>query len=136
MAQEKREHVEVIKGNGIERRQRVVETAPTGRRVFVARFSQFLWLVIAVIVILLAVRFAFVLIAANAATGFVNFIYQVTDPLVRPFANIVNTPGIDMGAIIGIFVYMIVGWLIITLFRLVFADTNRTRQVTQVDVER
>ena len=136
MAQEKRERVEVIKGNGIERRQRVVETAPTGRRVFVARFSQFLWLVIAVIVILLAIRFAFVLIAANAATGFVNFIYQVTDPLVRPFANIVNTPGIDMGAIIGIFVYMIVGWLIITLFRLVFSDTNRLRQVTQVDVER
>ncbi len=136
MAQEKREHIEVIQGNGIERRQRVVETAPSGRRVFVARFSQFLWLVISVIVILLAIRFAFVLIAANAATGFVNFIYQVTDPLVMPFKNIVNTPGIDMGAIIGIFVYMIVGWLIITLFRLVFSDTNRLRQTTQVDVER
>ena len=136
MAQEKRERVEVIHGNGIERRQRVVETAPTGRRVFVARFSQFLWLVVSVIVILLAIRFAFVLISANAATGFVNFIYQVTDPLVMPFKNIVNTPGIDMGAIIGIFVYMIVGWLVITLFRLAFADTNRVRQVTQVDVER
>ena len=136
MAQEKRERIEVIRGNGIERRQRVVETAPTGRRIFVARFSQFLWLVVSVIVILLAIRFAFVLIAANAATGFVNFIYQVTDPLVMPFKNIVNTPGIDMGAIIGIFVYMIVGWLIITLFRLVFADTNRLRQTTQVDVER
>ncbi len=136
MAQEKRERIEVIQGNGIERRQRVVETAPTGRRVFVARFSQFLWLLVSVIVILLAIRFAFVMIAANAATGFVNFIYQVTDPLVMPFKNIVNTPGIDMGAIIGIFVYMIVGWLIITLFRLVFADTNRLRQTTQVDVER
>ncbi len=32
MAQEKRERVEVIRGNGIERRQRVVETAPSGRR--------------------------------------------------------------------------------------------------------
>src|SRR3954469_743591 len=136
MAQEKRERVEVIKGNGIERRQRVVETAPTGRRVFVARFSQFLWLLVSVIVILLALRFAFVMINANAATGFVNFIYQATDGLVSPFKNIVSTPGFDMASIIAIFVYMIVGWLIITLFRLIFADTNRTRQVTQVDVER
>ncbi len=135
MAQEKRERVEVIRGDGIERRQRVVETAPTGRRVFVARFTQFLWLIVSVIVILLAIRFVFVIINANAATGFVNFIYQVTEPLVMPFKNIVNTPGLDMGAIIGIFVYMIVGWLIITLFRLAFADTNRLRQVTQVDVE-
>ena len=136
MAQEKRERIEVIKGDGIERRQRVVETAPSGRRVFVARFTQFLWLVVSVIVILLGIRFAFVLISANAATGFVNFIYQVTDPLVLPFKNIVVTPGFDIGAIIAIFVYMIVGWLIITLFRLIFSDTNRLRQVTQVDVER
>lgn len=136
MAQQKRERIEVIHGNGIERRQRVVETAPTSRSVFVSRFSQFMWLVVSVVVILLALRFAFVMIAANAATGFVHFIYQVTDPLVSPFRNIVNTPGIDMGAIIAIFVYMIAGWLIITLFRLVFADTNRVRQVTQVDVER
>jgi len=136
MAQQKRERIEVIHGNGIERRQRVVETAPTSRSVFVSRFSQFMWLIVSVVVILLALRFAFVMIAANAATGFVHFIYQVTDPLVSPFRNIVNTPGIDMGAIIAIFVYMIVGWLIITLFRLVFADTNRLRQTTQVDVER
>ena len=135
MAQEKRERIEVIQGEGIERRQRVVETAPSGRRVFVARFSQFLWIVVSVIVALLAIRFAFVLISANAATGFVNFIYQVTDPLVSPFKNIVNTPGFDMGAIIAIFVYMIVGWLIITLFRLIFSDTNRLRHTTQVDVE-
>jgi len=136
MAQEKRERVEVIRGDGIERRQRIVETAPTGRHVFVSRFTQFLWLIVSVIVILLALRFAFVLISANAATGFVHFIYQVTDPLVGPFRNIVNTPGFDMGAIIAIFVYMIVGWLIITLFRLLFADTNRLRHVSQVDVER
>jgi uncharacterized protein YggT (Ycf19 family) len=136
MAQEKRERVEVIRGDGIERRQRVVEAAPSERSVFVSRFSQFLWLIVSVIVILLGLRFAFVMISANAATGFVHFIYQVTDPLVSPFRNIVNTPGFDMGAIIAIFVYMIVGWLIITLFRLIFADTNRIRHVTQVDVER
>jgi uncharacterized protein YggT (Ycf19 family) len=136
MAQEQRERVAVIRGDGIERRQRVVETAPSDRQVFVSRFTQFLWLIVSVIVILLALRFAFVLINANAATGFVNFIYQVTDPLVSPFRNIVNTPGFDIGSIIAIFVYMIVGWLIITLFRLVFADTNRIRKVTQVDVER
>jgi len=136
MAQEKREHVEVIRGEGIERRQRVVETSPSGRRVFVARFSQFLWIIVSVIVVLLGIRFAFVLINANAATGFVNFIYQVTDPLVSPFKNIVVTPGFDMGAIIAIFVYMLAGWLIITLFRLFFSDTNRLRQTTQVDIER
>lgn len=136
MAQQKRERIEVIQGNGIERRQRITETAPTTRHVFVSRFSQFLWLIVSVIVILLALRFAFVLINANAGTGFVNFIYNITNPLVAPFQNIVNTPGIDVASIVAIFVYMIVGWLLITLFRLAFADTNRLRQVTQVDVER
>lgn len=136
MAQQKRERIEVIRGDGIERRQRVVEAAPTQRSVFVSRFTQFLWLVVSVIVILLALRFAFVMISANEATGFVHFIYQVTNPLAAPFENIVSTPGFDVGAIIAIFVYMIVGWLVITLFRLLFADTNRIRHVTQVDVER
>jgi uncharacterized protein YggT (Ycf19 family) len=136
VAQQKREHIEVVRGDGIERRQKVVEVAPSNRRVFVSRFSQFLWLIVSVIVILLGLRFAFVLITANAATGFVHFIYQVTDPLVAPFKNIVNTPGFDIASIIAIFVYMIVGWLIITLFRLLFADTNKLRQVSQIDVER
>lgn len=136
MAQQKHERIEVVRGNGIERRQRVTEMAPTSRSVFVSRFSQFLWLIVSVIVILLGLRFAFVLINANPATGFVSFIYNLTEPLVMPFKNIVNTPGIDIAAIVAIFVYMIAGWLIITLFRLAFADTNRLRQVTQVDVER
>ncbi len=136
MAQEKREHMEVIKAGGIERKQRVSEIAPSGRRVFVSRFSQFMWLIIAAVVVLLGLRFAFVMINANPATGFVNFIYSVTQPLVMPFNGIVNTPGIDVAAIVAIFVYMIAGWLLITLFRLLFSDTNRLRQVTQVDIER
>lgn len=135
MAQEKRDRVEVIHGDGIERQQRLSEIGPSNRRVFVSRFSQFLWLIVLLTNILLGLRFVFVMIQANSQ-WFVNFIYRVTNPLVLPFSNIVNNPNFDVSSIVAMFVYTVVGWLIITVFELLFSDTNRIRQTSQTDVLR
>jgi uncharacterized protein YggT (Ycf19 family) len=136
MAQEHREEVQVVQGANFAQRERVVESAPTTRTILVSRFTMFMWIITIIIVALLGFRFAMVLIQANPGTPFVDFIYGVTNPLVAPFAGIVNTPGIDIPAVIAIFVYMLVAWLIITLFRLIFADTNRVRKVTRYNMDR
>lgn len=136
MAQEQREQIEVIRGNGIEQRERVIEAAPSTRRVFVSRFSQFLWLMATIAILVLGMRFVFVLIDANPNTEFVNLIYQATNGLVAPFQGIVNTPGLDVAAIIAMVVILVVFWLVISLFQILFADTRRVRKVTRVNVER
>lgn len=136
MAQEHNEHIQVVQGRDFERQQRVVEASPTSRSVFVSRFTQFMWLVTALVSVLLSLRFVFSVIQANPATPFVDLIYRVTNGLVAPFAGIVNLPGLDIAALIAILVYVLASWLVITLFRLLFADTNRVRKVTTVDYER
>lgn len=47
--------------------------------------SRIVWFIAGVILSLLALRFLFALLGANAANGFANFIYTVTYPLVAPF---------------------------------------------------
>ncbi|TAH36704.1 YggT family protein [Candidatus Saccharibacteria bacterium] len=42
------------------------------------------------IVALLAIRFVLVIVGANAANGFVDFIYSASYPLVAPFFGIFN----------------------------------------------
>jgi YggT family protein len=42
-------------------------------------------------------RLAFLLGNANAANGFVDFIYDVTDPLVEPFQGIIANEAVDGG---------------------------------------
>src|SRR5487761_1462190 len=61
-------------------------------RVAVARpsstITRVIWFIAGVILVLLAFRFVLVLLGANSANGFVNFIYSVSHPLAAPFFGI------------------------------------------------
>lgn len=46
------------------------------------------WFIAGVINALLAIRFVLALLGANPASGFVNFIYDITYPLVAPFFGV------------------------------------------------
>lgn len=48
------------------------------------------WFILGLIEVLLAIRFLLKLLGANSASGFVNFIYSVTNILTAPFDNIFN----------------------------------------------
>jgi YggT family protein len=63
-------------------------------------------------------RMAFLLGNANAANGFVDFIYDITDPLVEPFQGIIANEGVDGGilepaSIIAMVVYFVAAALLI-----------------------
>jgi hypothetical protein len=85
----------------------------------------------------LAFRLSFALTGANAANGFVNFIYDVTGPLVRPFENIVNEQASGDGVfepetVIAMAVYAVAALLIIAFMGLMAsAPAPHTEVVTR-----
>lgn len=62
-----------------------------------ARVSQFVDYAFYVIYALLAIRLMLALMAARRGTGFVQFIYALTDPLYAPFKGIVASPSLEGG---------------------------------------
>lgn len=83
--------------------------------------------VLGVIEVLLAFRFMFKLLGANPRSGFVTFLYSLTDILTAPFSGIFNsfvTNGLvvisvfEPAALIGMSVYAIAAWGLISLIRL------------------
>lgn len=74
-----------------------------------------------IIVSLLTLRFILALFGANPGNGFVNFIYDVTAPLVAPFQGLFNITGRVAGArfefetLFAGFIYILVGIGIVKL---------------------
>ncbi len=74
-----------------------------------------------VVLALLAVRFLLVLLGANSANGFANFIYSASNPLVQPFFGLFGyepTFGrsrFEVGTLVAIAVYALVMYLLIRL---------------------
>ncbi len=73
---------------------------------------------------LLAFRLIFLLLGANPASGFVSFIYNLTEPFVWPFYGIfpqatnqgaATTSVFEPATIIAMIVYALVAWLIARL---------------------
>jgi len=76
---------------------------------------------IAVVETLLGFRLAFLLSEANATNGFVDFIYDVTKPLVEPFQGIIANDTLNNGGLlepatgIAMVVYLLVAALVIAV---------------------
>lgn len=136
---ERKERVQVVQDGDYARRQRVVEYVPEARQVIVSRVSKLLWLITAVITGIITFRFVLKLLAANPQNGFVDLIYSITDVLVAPFATIINTPAFDGGSIFdvasifAIVVYVLLAWVLVSLFRILFAGTKGTRRTTTIE---
>jgi uncharacterized protein YggT (Ycf19 family) len=74
---------------------------------------------------LLALRFLLRFFGANEKNTFAQFIYTLSDPFIAPFSTLFISPvfggGLnifDVNILIAIVVYAILGWLIISMFRL------------------
>lgn len=88
------------------------------------RVIQFVYVIFSVAEILIAIRIVLELLAANSAAGFSAFIYGLTDPLVNPFAGVFPTPArnghvVDAAALLAIFIYALLEWLVVSVVRLV-----------------
>ncbi|MBA3758468.1 YggT family protein [Candidatus Saccharibacteria bacterium] len=88
------------------------------------------WYVVGFIEIMLAFRFIMKLLGANPSSGFVNFIYSLTNILTAPFDNIFGVARTTTGNVQSVFepsilvaaaVYALLGWGIVKLLNI-----NRT----------
>lgn len=139
MATEREERVRVERAGDFERKQRVVEYAPSMQVVLVSRISQLLWLMAGIVDGLLVFRFILKLVAADPGSGFANFVYSLTNVLVAPFGGIISLPPaqngsiIDFAALFAILVYTVVAVVVIQLLRILFASAGGTKQVTTIE---
>lgn len=98
------------------------------------RFSQVVWYVLGVTEVLLGFRFVLKMLAANAGTGFVSFIYSVTGPLVAPFRGIFPTPVsggsvFEWSTIVAAVVYVCIAWGLVYLLDLLYPITPNDVEV-------
>jgi uncharacterized protein YggT (Ycf19 family) len=78
--------------------------------------ARIVWFITGVILVILAFRFAFVLLGANPANGFANFIYSVSHPFVAPFFGLFHYSlkyGIsrfEVSTLVAMVVYALIGY--------------------------
>ncbi len=105
------------RGESVVQEQVVHSSAPSGWSMaqgWVRSLAAVVLVALAVVETLLVGRLVFLAAEANAGNGFVNFIYDVTKPLVEPFQGIVaNSGNLEWASVIAMAVYGIVALLII-----------------------
>jgi uncharacterized protein YggT (Ycf19 family) len=82
--------------------------------------------VVGVIDIFIAARFLGKLLGASSQSAFVNFIYQVSSPMVAPFKGIFANGGtgansFETASLVAIAVYAVLGWGLVVLIRIITA---------------
>ena len=128
----------------------VYDEAVTDRRVTTryleslpARVNAVLFAVLAALEGLLALRFVFAAFGASRASGFVDFIYDISWPFVRPFSNAFTNRAWDRGVIeyntlLAMGVYLLLFVLVMLLVNAVLprfeegGTTVRRSRVTRV----
>jgi len=141
MAVERNEQIQVTRNRGYERKQRVVEYTPTTRQILVSRISKLAWLIATVVLTVISFRFVLLLLAANPNNEFVSLVYDATGWMVTPFngiiANVTSDNGmvIEFASLIALIVFSVAAAALVTLFRILFADTNRSRHVSVIEEE-
>ena len=108
---------------------RVSRTSVTSTRVGDSndRAIQVVWWIVGFVDVLLAIRFILKLLGGSTVSGFVTFMYDITQPLVAPFHGIFNTTVqgrsiLEPESLVAIAIYSLIGWGIVSLIRMM----NRT----------
>ena len=104
-----------------------------GRRLAAYRLTQLMNQVFGLIEGLIAIRLLLKVLGANPSTGFAQFIYGITTPLVEPFLGLFNNPTyqngvLELSSIVALIVYALVAWL---LGRLVWVLVGETRSAVR-----
>lgn len=101
------------------------------------RMYQIVWYILGVIEALLAFRVVLKLLSANASSGFVSFIYNVSDPFAIPFSGIFGVTVsqgnvVEWSTFVAMAVYAIVSYGIVKLAQLI-KPTNPVEVSETVD---
>jgi hypothetical protein len=123
------EREEVVRDGGVVRHERVVEDVGAERVAVTSKLISFVWLLTGMLEMLLGLRFILKLMAANPATPFVDFIYRLSAPFLRPFFGITGTPAannmvLEIPTLIAMIVYALLAWIVVRVIRLLMVPTE------------
>jgi hypothetical protein len=90
---------------------------------YTGRVVPVIWWIVGFVDILLAIRFVLKLLGGSTVSGFVTFMYDITQPLVAPFHGIFNTAVqgrsvLEPESLVAIAIYSLIGWGIVSLIRM------------------
>ena len=132
---DRREETVVTQQPGYAATEQVTRDVAAERRMGLFQLTRILMTVLGVLEILLGIRFVLHLIAANAASGFTQFIYGVSGLFVAPFSGLVGTPTaggttFEVTTLIAMAVYALLFWIILRIIPIV-VDRPSARTVTR-----
>jgi uncharacterized protein YggT (Ycf19 family) len=138
MSIERKERVAVISDDGYEQRQKVSEIGPSRKTTFVERTIQVIGFITTMIALLIAIRFVLQVLGANEANAFANIIFQLSNPLVMPFAGLFPNVAsddlvVEWSTLVAGAVYILLGWLMTWLVRIVFGSSRAVRHTRTVE---
>ena len=101
-------------------------SSPERRQVVQFKAHQIVYYVLALLETLLAFRFFLYLFGASSVSGFVSFVYSVSDVFMAPFAGIFPTfvegeAVFEWPVLVAMFVYALIAWGIVALIRIIVA---------------
>jgi uncharacterized protein YggT (Ycf19 family) len=102
--------------------------------VYADRVAAVVWWIVGLIDTLIAIRFILKLLGASTASGFVQLMYSITEPLVAPFHGIFNTTAVNRSvfepeSLVAFLIYLLIGWGIVSLIRLLARPRSTTTYV-------
>lgn len=135
VAVDRREETVVTQQPGYATTEQTVTDVAAERRMNIFQVTRLIWTILAVIEILLGVRFMLKLIGANAASGFGSFIYGVTGIFVAPFTGLLSfwSSGdsiLEVTTLVAMAIYALVFWGIVRIMGMVL-ERSGARTVTR-----
>jgi YggT family protein len=132
---DRREETLVTNQPGYASTEQVSRDVAAERRLRFAQITRIIWTVLGVLEILLGLRFALKLIAANPDSGFAALMYGITGVFVAPFNALVGTPAsggviLELTTLIAMAIYALFFWVVVRVLR-VAADRPSARTITR-----
>ncbi len=121
-------------GNRIESQAQVFEDVNQTRANTRYWIATIIYFILAVLEIILALRFIFRLLGANEGSGFVSFLYGFSHVFVAPFNGIFNDQTIgnvsvfETSTLVAMVIYALIAWGLVSLGRVIFAPNLTGRQ--------
>ncbi|HJT56284.1 MAG TPA: hypothetical protein VJ761_07315 [Ktedonobacteraceae bacterium] len=120
-------------GNRVENREEVYVDQNAQRANIRYWITRIVYYLLAVLEIILALRFFFRLLGASQGSDFVMFLYNLSHVFVGPFNGIFNDQALghsvfEFSTIVAMIVYALIAWGIVSLARVIFAPNYSGRQ--------
>jgi YggT family protein len=123
---DRREETVTTQQPGFASTEQVTRDVAAERRQGMDQVNQIVYTILGILEIGLGLRLVLKLIAANANSGFADFIYGITGPFIAPFAGLVGTPSsggtiLEITTLIAMAVYALFFWILLQVIAVIMA---------------